>query len=371
VERYDCTGVWERVSRNTNTHASESRTSSPHPWTRIFLGSARNDECKHAATVNREAATVNGDTATVNGDTATVNGDTITANGETATVNREAVAANRNLATANRQMVTANRQTVTANRRLLQEAIIPVDITENNKKCVKFCTVWNTSGESPTRAGGKNTIMSQDFLPDGDTQLKNWLDNFVVKCELYETQLDLTAGELLSIASGATSFNSALNTTTSLKDELKGAVADKAKKKSDVSSLVRTYARQWKANPAIPPTILGALGITSSSTSGPVVTVSGLTINACGYGVNQLKWNRTGNAPGTIFFIESRLAGSSTWRFVAAVTRTNYNDEGQTPGQAQYYRITSIRAGVNSNPCLEVGVYTGSGDGDTELTIAA
>lgn len=213
--------------------------------------------------------------------------------------------------------------------------------------------------------------MSSDFLPDGEAQLRSWLDNFVAKAELYETQLNLNAEELLAITSGSTAFINAFNTATSLKDQLKGVIVDKDVKKSTITGTVRKLARKWKGDPSISPTILGALGIISSSTSGPVTTVSGLTINACGYGVNQLKWNRTGNAQGTIFFIESRLAGSSTWRFVAAVTRTNHNDEGQTPGQAQYYRITSIRAGVNSNPCLEVGVYTGSGDGDTELTIAA
>jgi len=43
VERYDCTGVCERVKRNRAVNEGESRTSSPHPWTSIFLGSARND----------------------------------------------------------------------------------------------------------------------------------------------------------------------------------------------------------------------------------------------------------------------------------------------------------------------------------------
>lgn len=213
--------------------------------------------------------------------------------------------------------------------------------------------------------------MSTDFLPDGEAQLRSWLDNFVAKAELYETQLNLSADELLEVTSGSTAFINAYSTATSLKEQLKGVIVDKDVKKSTITGTVRKLARKWKGDPSISPTILGALGIVSSSTSGPVTTVTGLTINACGYGVNQLKWNRTGNVQGTIFFIESRLAGSSTWRFVAAVTKTTYNDEGQTPGQAQYYRITSIRAGVNSNPCLEVGVYTGAGGGDAELTIAA
>jgi hypothetical protein len=213
--------------------------------------------------------------------------------------------------------------------------------------------------------------MSTDFLPNSETDLKNWLDNFVAKCELYETQLGLNADEFLSIANGALAFDNALNTTTALKDELKGAVEDKSDKKAEISAIVRTFARQWKADPAISPSILGALGITSSTTYGPVVTVTGLQVNGCANGVNELRWNRTGNAPTTIFFVENRLAGSTTWGFVAAITGTRFNHMGQTPGQEQYYRVTSIRAGVNSAPTPQVGVYIPEGEGDTTLEIAA
>jgi hypothetical protein len=96
-----------------------------------------------------------------------------------------------------------------------------------------------------------------------------------------------------------------------------------------------------------------------------------LQVNGCANGVNELRWNRTGNAPTTIFFVENRLAGSTTWGFVAAITGTRFNHMGQTPGQEQYYRVTSIRAGVNSAPTPQVGVYIPEGEGDTTLEIAA
>ena len=213
--------------------------------------------------------------------------------------------------------------------------------------------------------------MAQDFLPEGETQFKAWLDNFVTQCAKYDDVLGLDAESYGEIALKTNAYDAALGTTVSLKEELKGATAFKGDKRADISSLVRSYARQWKSNPAIPSNVLGALGIVSSSTSGPVVTVTGLQINACANGVNEIKWNRTGNAPSTIFLVENRMNLSTDWDFVAAVTRTNYNHEGQTPGQAQFYRITSIRAGVNSAPCAEVGVYTSGGSGETTLEIAA
>ena len=139
MERYDCTGVWERVSRDTNTHASESRTSSPHPWTRIFLGSARNDECKHAATDNRDAATDNGKAATDISEAATDNGGAATDNRDAATDISEA-------ATDISEAATDIRETV-------PEAILPVVLIDNFKRCDKFSSVWNSSDERPPRAG--------------------------------------------------------------------------------------------------------------------------------------------------------------------------------------------------------------------------
>ena len=100
-----------------------------------------------------------------------------------------------------------------------------------------------------------------------------------------------------------------------------------------------------------------------------MTVVTGLTVKGCDDGVNVLKWNRTGNAQGTQFIIEASPNGNTLWDLVDVVTRTDYKHNDQVPGEKQYYRIRSKRAGITSPPSPAVVVYSnGAGPG---LQIAA
>jgi hypothetical protein len=212
--------------------------------------------------------------------------------------------------------------------------------------------------------------MSQSsFIPSSDPAYKTWLSNFAAKCELYETEIGLSAQQILQIQSQAAEFSASYDTVEAMKLELKGEIAGKDESRRTSTSNARTLAKQIKGTPGVTPQILGALGIVSSSTNGPVVPVTDLTVQGCSDGVNMLKWKRNGNAQGTMFLIESRLEGSSSWNLVSAVSKTSFNDIDQIPGQTQYYRIKSVRAGVTSSPCDPAVVY--SNGFDNTLTLAA
>lgn len=153
------------------------------------------------------------------------------------------------------------------------------------------------------------------------------------------------------------------------KAELKSVVSSKNAAKSDVVANVRALVREFKANPLVPQSVLNALGVIGQPNSGPVTTVSGLTVMGCDDGVNKLKWNRNGNTPSTLFIIETKLPTQSSWTIAGAVTRTSFDHENQAPGETRLYRIVSNRAGMASAPTTPVVVY---GDtGDTALSIAA
>lgn len=212
--------------------------------------------------------------------------------------------------------------------------------------------------------------MSQNsFIPSSDPAYNTWLANFAAKCALYEAEIGLTAEQLGTIQLQSSAFSESYDTVEAMKLELKGEIAGKDEIRRESSAEARALAKQIKGTPGVTPQILGALGIVSSSTSGPVVPVTDLTVKGCSDGVNMLKWKRNGNAQGTMFLIESRLEGSSSWNLVSAVSKTSYNDIDQIPGQTQYYRIKSVRAGVTSSPCDPAVVY--SNGFDNTLTLAA
>jgi hypothetical protein len=211
--------------------------------------------------------------------------------------------------------------------------------------------------------------MASDFLPDAEAQYKIWLDNFVAQCDLNKTVLGLSTSALASIMDEYEVYGSSYAEATTTKEVLKGLTTSKNKNRQKMSGTVRSYAKLWKANPAIPSAVIGALGIQTSSTSGPVVTVTGLDVVGCDDGVNKLSWNRNGNSSGTMFIVEYRLDGATSWTFAGAVTKTTFAHDEQTPGVTVWYRIIATRAGTNSAPCAPKPAY-GNLD-DTALSVAA
>jgi hypothetical protein len=212
-------------------------------------------------------------------------------------------------------------------------------------------------------------MSSNDFLPSGESQFKLWYDNFVAKCEEYESELSLDAGQITAISVLNTAYNTKLNDAVSIKDSYEGAVADKNLARKNSTANIRAFAKQFKAIQGIAPGILKDLGIVSSSSTGPVRTVTSLDVVGCDDGVNKLTWDRNQNAFSTTFAIEYKIGNTGTWAFAGTTTKVTFNHEDQIPGQLVWYRVTSSRAGTNSVPTPPVAAY--GPQGETELSVAA
>ena len=212
-------------------------------------------------------------------------------------------------------------------------------------------------------------MSNYDYLPSPDQQFAAWLTNFVTVCSANQATLGLTPAEFTTIATAASEFTEGLTESDASKATTKAKVASKDELRRQATAIVRTYAREFKANPNVPGPVLTNLGIVTSGAAGPVTQVTGLQVTGCADGVNKLIWNRSGNIQGTIFIVETKPQGSSTWAIAAAVTRTNFNHEDQQPGEQIWYRIVASRAGVSAVASLPVAAYGGSDS--APLTIAA
>ena len=210
--------------------------------------------------------------------------------------------------------------------------------------------------------------MSQnDFIPAPDADFNNWLANFAQKVELYEAELELSAQDLFEIQGAQTGFDTDYSALLLAKKALEGSTAAKNESRASSTATARKFAKKFKGIPGISPSVLSALGIVANAPAGPVTVITGLTVNACSDGVNSLKWKRNGNVQGTQFIIEVSPNGNTLWDLVDVVTSTKYDHTGQVPGQRQYYRIKSKRAGMTSVPSPSVVVYSNGNDPGLEL----
>jgi hypothetical protein len=198
---------------------------------------------------------------------------------------------------------------------------------------------------------------SSDYIPGSDQLYVAWLNNFTTVCADNTAALSLTPAELTSIQNASTTFINGVASQDAARNVYRGAVADKKDYRDEITSIVRKYAREFKANPAVSNGLLTSLGIVTSSASGPVTQVTGLQVTGCADGVNKLTWNRAGNSPQTIFIIEYKTGTETDWGFAAAITKTSFNHEDQTPGELVWYRIIASRAGTNAVPSLPVAAY--------------
>jgi hypothetical protein len=208
-----------------------------------------------------------------------------------------------------------------------------------------------------------------DYLPREDAELQVWLSNYYNVCEINETVLDLDAEEFLALNVAISDYSASLTAQATALAAAKSATANKNAKKSAVSSLVRAYTREFKANPAVPNTVLNALGVVVSTTVTPPVLVTNLTVSGCDDGVNTVKWDRSTNSPGTIFIVEYRKPSETDWRFAAAITKTSFAHDEQIPGVTLLYRVIASRAGESSPPSPPTIVYGNLSD--PGLSIAA
>jgi hypothetical protein len=210
-------------------------------------------------------------------------------------------------------------------------------------------------------------MTQRDYIPAADAEFNNWLNNFAQKVELYESELELSAQDLLEIQGAKADFATDYSALLLAKKALEGSTETKNVTRESSTVTARKFAKKFKGIPGISPSVLSALGIVTSTTSGPVTVVTDLTVNGCADGVNTLKWKRNGNPQGTQFIIEVSPNGNTLWDLVDVVTKTKFDHTGQVPGERQYYRVRSKRAGISSVPSPSVVVYSNGNDPGLEL----
>jgi len=164
---------------------------------------------------------------------------------------------------------------------------------------------------------------------------------------------------------------SQVSAVTTAKLSLKGVVDAKDLQKKTVRTAINNYAKQWRANQAIPDSLLEQLMVAPHNPGKsvtPPTTPSNVKWTASGEGVIRLSWSRNGNPQATNFVIESRTSPTAAWVPTAVTTKTK-EDINATVGSNIAFRITAYRGDLQSNPTPPVIIWENGGS--NSLRIAA
>ena len=113
------------------------------------------------------------------------------------------------------------------------------------------------------------------------------------------------------------------------------------------------------ASPSVSPAMIVAAGLTPRSTSRTkVVPVTPAWVRAIPKvnGDVQVEWDRTGNAPGVGFVLETKTPGGE-WRYAGTTTATRLVVKDCTPGVLAMFRVIASKNAVAATPSADVAVF--------------
>lgn len=200
-------------------------------------------------------------------------------------------------------------------------------------------------------------MANNDYIPNQDSKLSLFLENFFQVCDGNSTVLGLSPAELTTIENAKNNFVIDLQSVETNKASYAASISEKDEQRRQSVAIVRQFAREFKANPAVSPGLLSQLGIVNPSAQTPVTPVTNVTVLGCSDGINVISFNRNGNAHPTSFVIEYAETISGPWFLAGVVTKTKFSHPDNVPGDQKFYRIISTRAGTSSPPyCPSCGL---------------
>ncbi len=179
-----------------------------------------------------------------------------------------------------------------------------------------------------------------------DAEFSVWLENFNTVIEANKVELNVSNDQVLEMLGLQTGHNTALTEKQSA-DELKQSkTANLRQKRRDAMKKVAFYNKIFKADENIPTSLIELAGFdandgipTSSTPQQPI----NLVANGFSNGNNELKWNKNGNKPNTVYIIEGRLESEANFSFVGTTTKQKFAHKNQTPGARMFYRVKAQR----------------------------
>jgi|GEM_PF-5777473 len=196
------------------------------------------------------------------------------------------------------------------------------------------------------------------YLPRREANFVFWGQHFKDVSFANQAALGLSPAEFAEIEDAANACQAAFEAVEVAKDVLAGAVFAKRTAFEAATETFRTYGMDFKNNPSVSEDLKGQLGLNvNPSPAGAVTAPIDFAATADTNGTARLIWNRNGNAQRTVFKIEARAAGESTWTMVDSVTASKYTVQDAPVGVQMSYRVRASRGGVTSGASNSSTIY--------------
>ncbi len=203
-----------------------------------------------------------------------------------------------------------------------------------------------------------------------DSNFSLWLNQFQKTCSNYQTELNVSDGDLEFIQDAQTNFDTSLESQVTAKAIAETATQTKDSNRAATTATIRNFVNEFQANTNIPEEIYGQLQIPKRGTrgpKGPAITPNDVIAAGQANGDITIKFNRNGNPQSAVFNVQH--FNGTAWVSVASGTRTRFTLSGFPIGVEARFRVTAARGTSVSVPSAEVIVWGSTGT--TELSIAA
>jgi hypothetical protein len=195
--------------------------------------------------------------------------------------------------------------------------------------------------------------------------------NFATLCGTNALVLGLSPANITEITNAATNFHTQFNAAAAAKANAKSIVEGKDIQKRTTKSVIAKWAKVFRANQAVPDTLLEALMLPTHNPPKvvtPPTKPTDLSATIDGTGDMTLRWNRAGNIKGTQFIIEYQTSAGGAWTMLDTVTSASYKTNWG-PGQYIAFRIKAKRKGTTSGASLPLVLWNGTSG--LQLQVAA
>lgn len=185
---------------------------------------------------------------------------------------------------------------------------------------------------------------------ESDSLLAAGMVNFLEQASVNATLLGLTTQELTALNASFDQFRLSFDAATAAKAAQKSATSTKNTNKRASKKLIAQYAQEWRANPAIPDSVLDLLNVPNHQTQGtktPPTLPLNLRLTIGATGENTLAWDRNGNPYGTIFNVEFASSVNGPWATLDMTTKTKLTFTWPV-GQTVWFRVNAKRNGQTS-----------------------
>lgn len=193
-----------------------------------------------------------------------------------------------------------------------------------------------------------------------DAEFAVWLENFWTVFDANVAEFGLTVAESNELKNIKDEMTAALNEKQASEETRQAKTVAFREKRRIAAKKVSFYNTIFKADETIADSLIEQLGLDSDDdnlTSSTPQQPTNLVAEGFSNGNNQLKWNKNGNKPMTVYIIEARAESQPNFSFVGTTTKQKFTHKNQTPGARIFYRVKAQRHDDLSPNSNEAVVY--------------